>query len=85
MEYNFQIQLNFEQLLTLVSQLPNLEKKRLLAAMIEDSTKSSIMQTKTIEEVLAKDYKYPTKHPQSLVGAWDTNESIETLLNLRTK
>ncbi len=83
MDYNFQLQLSFEQLLTLITQLPQTEKNRLLVAMTQN-TKTTI-KTKTVQEILAQDYKYPSKNPQLLAGSWDTNETIETLLKLKTK
>ncbi len=89
MEYNLQIQLSFEQLLKMILQLPAIEKKQLIAAIIQDNEPNNdikaTIQTKTIKELLAKDYQYPAKNSQLLVGAWDTNEPIEMLLNLKTK
>ena len=85
MDYNFQLQLSFEQLLTLITQLPQIEKNRLLVAMTQNQNNKTSIKTKTVQEILAEDYKYPSKNPQLLTGSWDTNETIETLLNLKTK
>jgi hypothetical protein len=86
MEYNVQLQLNFEQLLQLVLQLPELEQKRLVSALSRDnSAKLPTLQMRTVAQILAQDYQYPYAKPKQLVGGWAGEETPETLIALRTK
>lgn len=85
MEYNIQLPLSFQQLLHLVLQLPIAEQKRLTEAIAQNNTWMPNLPMKTIDEILAEDYQYPQRNPQRLIGAWDGNESIDTLLSLHKK
>lgn len=90
MEYNFQIQLNFEQLLHLVLQLPKVEQQHLISALLGDNPTAQdawmpALRMKTVAQILAEDYQYPAKNPNSLVGAWEGEESVETILALHTQ
>lgn len=85
MEYNVQLPLSFQQLLHLVLQLPIAEQKRLTEAISQHHTWMPNLPMKTIDEILAEEYQYPPHKPQRLIGAWDGNESIDTLLSLLKK
>lgn len=86
MEYNVQIQLNFEQLLQLILQLPDIEQKKLVSALSKtnDNNLPSI-RMRTVAEILAKDYTYPAQKPQHLIGSWSGDENAKTMIALRTK
>ncbi len=85
MEYNFQIQLNFDQLLQLVSQLPEIEKKRLALVLSDNASWMPALRMRTVDEILSADYKYPSNKPEKLIGAWEGEESSENLISLRIK
>lgn len=88
MEYNFQVPLTFQQLLALALQLPDTERKRLVTALTTKQAEPAWLppvRMRTVEQILAPDYQYPKTNPKRLVGAWEGNESVETLLALRSK
>ncbi len=100
MDYHFNIQLSYEQLLNLALQLPLFEQEKLINTIKEKvaqqsmSSSSPILQSKnwnihlrakTVKEILATNYVYKPVNKNLLVGCWEGNESIETLLSLRKK
>ncbi|MCU0444742.1 MAG: hypothetical protein MUE85_07470 [Microscillaceae bacterium] len=86
MEYNVQLQLNFEQLLQLVLQLPEIEQKRLVSVLSKPSpARLPTLRMRTVAQILAQDYQYPYTKPKHLVGGWTGEETPETLIALRTK
>jgi hypothetical protein len=100
MDYNFHIQLSYEQLLALVLQLPKEKQERLTTTIneqnvVENQSISYVenkkenwniaFKVKTIQQILAKDYVYKPIDKHKLVGCWEGNETVEDLLALRTK
>jgi hypothetical protein len=86
MEYNMQIKLNFEQLLQLILQLPDIEQKKLVSVLAKTNRNTlPTIRMRTVAEILASDYIYPARKPQHLVGGWSGTEDAETLIALRTK
>jgi hypothetical protein len=100
MDYHFNIQLSYEQLLNLALQLPLFEQEKLINTIKEkvaqQAMSSSVpisqsknwnihLRPKTVKEILAANYVYKPVNKKLLVGCWEGNESIETLLSLRQK
>lgn len=85
MEYNIQLPISFEQVLQLILQMPLSEQKRLTEALSQNNAWIPNIPMKTIDEILAEDYQYPSHNPQSLIGAWEGNEDIDTILSLIKK
>jgi hypothetical protein len=100
MDYQFNIQLSYEQLLNLALQLPIVEQQKLIHTIkekVENQVLNPLLATpkitnwsinfkpKTIKEILAPNYVYKPVNKNLLVGCWEGTESVEMLLALRKK
>jgi hypothetical protein len=80
MKYNLQIPLNFSQLLDLVLQLPKTAQTRLVVAIENQEKTLPKIKMKTIVQIKDKNYQYPNKEPQKMVGLWEDDGVIEFFL-----
>jgi hypothetical protein len=79
MEYNL---ISYEQLLNLVLQLPKPTQKRLITAIKRQHETLPKIQTKTVEQINGKNYQYPNKQPQKIVGIWENEVEMDKLIPL---
>jgi len=96
MDYQFNIQLSYEQLLYLALQLPVVEQQKLIHTIKEKVENQALVtpkitnwsinfKPKTVKEILATNYVYKPVNKNLLVGCWEGTESVEMLLALRKK
>lgn len=98
MNYQMAVQFNFQQILQLVLQLSEKDRQELIALLQKKPTnplqvlplsKENSWQIhfkmKTAKQLLDKNYVYKTVPKHEIVGIWQGEESIDSLLALRSK
>ena len=100
MNYQVAIKFDFQQILQLVLQLSERDRQELMNFLQKKTSAPSPIpivplrfdnawkipfQMKTAKQILDKNYVYKPAPKQEIVGAWHGEESIDTLLALRTK
>ncbi len=58
-------------------QLPAITQQRLITAIELQQRPPAKLQMKTVAQIKDKNYRYPTKQPQKLVGLWENEPEID--------